>query len=604
MDTNYELNFSKEHLKTVIVGHVDHGKSTIIGRLLADTNSLPEGKLEGIKESCRKNSKPFEYAFLLDALENEQNQGITIDMARCFLQTEKRNYIIIDAPGHIEFLKNMLTGAAKADSALLVIDAKEGIQENSKRHGYMLSMLGVKQIAILVNKFDLVDYDKKIFDDIVTNYTEFLDNIGVTATNFIPVSGMAGDNIKDHSPNTSWYTGPTVLDQLELFHPVAETSEKAFRMPVQDIYKFTNDNDDRRIVAGTIESGTISVGDEVVFLPSGKESTIKNIEGFNTEPTSTISAPHASGFTLTTQIYIKSGELMCKKEEEVAEVGTRFRVNLFWLRHSPMVKGKKYKLKIGAAHVTAELVEILNVLDASELSSVKSKDAINRHDVGECIIETTKPIAFDFVNKIEGTARFVLVDDYDIAGGGIIISKDENSSILEERIAAREISWESGLVTSKEREVKNRHKGKSVVITGSSIEFNKTLAKKLERKLFDSHLNSYYLGVSSIASGLDIDIKNIADDDEEIRRFGELSRIMTDAGIIVISALNEVDDYELEKLKLLNSPNELLVVNVGTNNFSNYKVDVNLSEIVNIEQGIWDIMNALNKHKVIPEYCI
>ena len=185
----------REDMNIVIVGHVDHGKSTLIGRLLADTGTLPQGKLEQVKETCRRNSKPFEYAFLLDALKDERSQGITIDTARSFFKTDKRKYIIIDAPGHIEFLKNMITGASRAEAALLVIDAKEGIRENSRRHGYMLSMLGISQIVVLVNKMDLVDYDKKIYDDIVSEYSEFLNKINITPMMFIPISAMQGDNI-------------------------------------------------------------------------------------------------------------------------------------------------------------------------------------------------------------------------------------------------------------------------------------------------------------------------------------------------------------------------------------------------------------------------
>ncbi len=185
----------KEDMNIVIVGHVDHGKSTLMGRLLADTDSLPEGKLEQVKETCRRNSKPFEYAFLLDALKDEQSQGITIDTARCFFKTEKRDYIILDAPGHIEFLKNMITGASRAEAALLMIDAKEGVQENSRRHAYMLSMLGIKQIAVVINKMDLVDYDEAVYERVKEEYIEFLKQISITPKFVLPVSSFAGENI-------------------------------------------------------------------------------------------------------------------------------------------------------------------------------------------------------------------------------------------------------------------------------------------------------------------------------------------------------------------------------------------------------------------------
>ena len=270
---------NKENMNIVIVGHVDHGKSTIIGRLLADTNSLPIGKLEQVQEKCRRNSKPFEYAFLLDALKDEQAQGITIDSARCFFKTKKRNYIIIDAPGHIEFLKNMITGASRADAALLVIDANEGIKENSKRHGYMLSFLGINQITVIINKMDLMDYDEKVFNNIVSEYKDFLSKINLNVDCFVPVSGSLGDNIANTSYNMKWYKGMTILDLLDTFQVMLNANSKlSFRMPVQGVYKFTGFGDNRRIIAGTIDSGKISVGDEVVFYPSGKKSIVNSIE--------------------------------------------------------------------------------------------------------------------------------------------------------------------------------------------------------------------------------------------------------------------------------------------------------------------------------------
>ena len=355
-------------MNIVIVGHVDHGKSTVIGRLLADTGSLPLGKLESVRESCRRNSKPFEYAFLLDALKDEQAQGITIDMARCFFKTAARDYIIIDAPGHIEFLKNMITGASRAESALLVIDADEGIKENSKRHGKMVSMLGVKQVTVLANKMDLVGYREDVFEKLKADYSAFLSQINVTPVSFIPISAREGDNIASLSEKMPWYKGVTVLGQLDQFTSDRELQEKPFRFPVQDIYKFTRSNDDRRIVAGTVAAGSVQVGDEVLFLPSGKQSVIQSVESFNTLPKQSATAGEASGFTLATQIYVRPGELMVNPSEPLPEVGSSFRVNIFWLGRAPMIKQKEYKLKLGSARTTVKLAEICNTLDASDLS--------------------------------------------------------------------------------------------------------------------------------------------------------------------------------------------------------------------------------------------
>lgn len=225
---------SAERMHIVITGHVDHG-STVIGRLLADTGSLPDGKLALVRTTCERNAKPFEYAFLLDALKDEQAQGITIDAARVFFKTARRSYVIVDAPGHLEFLKNMVTGASRAEAALLVIDAREGIQENSRRHAFMLAMLGIRQIAVLVNKMDLVGYSRDVFQRLAAECHEFLGRIGVTPAWCIPVSGFLGDNLVARSATLPWYDGPTVLDALETFDNRPPLTSAPFRMPVQGI---------------------------------------------------------------------------------------------------------------------------------------------------------------------------------------------------------------------------------------------------------------------------------------------------------------------------------------------------------------------------------
>jgi len=252
-------------LKIVIVGHVDHGKSTLVGRLLHDTGSLPEGKFEQIQQSCKKRGMPFEWSFLMDALQAERDQGITIDTTQIGFKTAKRNYVIIDAPGHKEFLKNMISGAAQSEAALLVIDAKEGVKEQSKRHGYLLHLLGVRQIAVLVNKMDAMNYSEEIFASIEKEYHAYLSEVGVTPTFAIPVSAREGDNIVSPSVNMQWYKGPSVLEALDGFAYAPASNNLPLRLPVQDVYKF----DERRIIVGRIESGTLSVGDELLFSPGG-----------------------------------------------------------------------------------------------------------------------------------------------------------------------------------------------------------------------------------------------------------------------------------------------------------------------------------------------
>ncbi len=426
---------SREQMNIVVVGHVDHGKSTVVGRLFADTGSLPEGKLEAVRKECARTGKPFEYAFLLDALSDEQDQGITIDTARSFFKTERRDYIIIDAPGHIEFLKNMISGAARAEAAVLVIDAKEGVRENSRRHGYLLSMLGIRQIVVCVNKMDLVDRSEERFRAIEKEYREFLKGIGAAEPRqFIPVSAVNGENLAVKSTRMEWHLGPMLLECLDAFEKAPPKADRPLRLPVQAVYKFVSQGDDRRIVAGRIESGRVRVGDRVVFSPSNKVSTIKSIEAFNAPERTDIDAGWSTGFTLSEEIYVTRGEIM-SHEATAPLVSTRLRANLIWLGKRPLEKGRDYKLKIHTQALPVRLLEIRKVIDASAKDAgAQAKDHVGRHDVADVVLETRQPVAFDEIGQNEATGRFVLVDGYDIAGGGIVTAaeRDEKEDLRAE----------------------------------------------------------------------------------------------------------------------------------------------------------------------------
>lgn len=600
------MNERNEQISIVMAGHVDHGKSTVIGRLLADIGALPKGRLEQVQAQCRRNAKPFEYAFLLDALKDEQAQGITIDAARCFFHTDKRRYILIDAPGHIEFLKNMITGASRAEAALLTIDAKEGVRENSKRHGYMLSMLGLRQLAVIVNKMDLVDYRQEAFDRICAEFAAFLGRLGIVSVSFIPVSAMQGVNIASRSAKTPWYTGPTLLEQIDGFQHKAFPHALPFRLPVQDVYKFTEQGDDRRIVTGTIETGTIAVGDPVVFQPSGKTSRIASIEYFNGPVKQSAAAGEAPGFTLQTQVYIKPGEWMVKQGDPPLQVGTRLRVNLFWMGRAPMIREQVYKLKLGALRSPVKLVEVLAVLDATELGTVADKQQVDRHDVAEVILETPKPVAFDGISTIEQTGRLVIVDNNEIAGAGIILAGvAARESTLQEHIRAREIAWKSSAIATDERAAAYGHGAKFVVFTSVDAAVGETFARALERNLFALKFKAYYLGMENVTRGLDADLRPDGDlRDSPIRRLGELARILTDSGQIFITSVSDVDDYDLQTLELLNSPHEILTINIGENRFSGFSPSLNLDATADIAQGVSQVCDLLRQKHVILEYQI
>lgn len=590
-------------MNIVVVGHVDHGKSTVIGRLFADTGSLPQGKLEQVKASCERNARPFEYAFLLDALKDEQAQGITIDTARCFFKTEKRDYIIIDAPGHVEFLKNMVSGAARAEAALLVIDAHEGIMENSKRHGYLVSMLGIRQIVVLVNKMDLIGFDKTRYDAVIREYRVFLEKLGATPTAFVPICARDGDNIAGGSSHMPWYAGDTVLAIIDALKKKSEDRQKPFRMPVQDIYKFTGENDDRRIFAGTIETGSIAVGDGVVFLPSGKQSVIATIEGFNVQKQESACTGQATGFTIRDELYIKRGDLMCRENEPLPIVASRFHANVFWMGKRPLVKDKKYRLKIGAARQTVRLLEVVSCIDAADLGSIAGKQQMDRHDVAECIFETVKPIAFDTIDSIEATARFVIVDNYDIAGGGIIIKPaDENNSWLGDLVRQREHEWDKGDVSSADRAGHYGHKSKFIALTG--IPKGAVIARALERSLLASGFATYYLGIKNISIGVEAENTEVNDTAELYFKLGEIARILTDAGLIFIAAIGESDADDRKALRKLSEPHEVLIVSVGLDDADRVESDLHLNQRADIGQCVQMIVDRLKGESIIPDYVI
>lgn len=443
----------KEQMNIVIVGHVDHGKSTLVGRLLADTGSLPQGKLEAVRRMCALNSKPFEYAFLLDALADEQDQGITIDTARCFFHTERREYIIIDAPGHIEFLKNMISGAARAEAAVLLIDAHEGVRENSRRHGYVLRMLGIQQVVVAVNKMDLVGHSQAAFEAIEAEYRAFLSGIGAVSPRlFIPLSARNGDNVAQRSAQMPWYTGPTVLEALDNFAKAPARQDQPLRFPVQDVYKFTAGGDDRRIVAGRVEAGELKVGDQVLFSPSLKTSTIRSIEGFNVAARDQIGAGWSTGFTLTEELYLTRGEVMSHVQGHPVSA-SRFRANVIWLGREALVPGRLYKLKLHTAAVPVRVHKLLKVIDASALDGELDKDTVGRHDVADLILETTAPVAFDLSGQVEATGRFVIVDGYEIAGGGIITDVVHDEDTAERAIdRLKHVHWvQSGVGAARAR---------------------------------------------------------------------------------------------------------------------------------------------------------
>lgn len=482
----------REQMNIVIVGHVDHGKSTLVGRILADTESIDPNKIKQVREICERQGKRFEYAFLLDALEAERDQGITIDAARCFFRSERRDYIIIDAPGHIEFLKNMISGAARAEAAVLLIDADEGVQENSRRHGYMLSLLGIKQVVVAVNKMDLVDYDRSVFDGIVDEYTAFLGEIGIEPAAFIPISALAGDNITSPSNRMPWFDGPATLTAIDRFEKAPPPEDRPLRLPVQDVYKFNRQGDTRRIIAGRVTSGAFSVGDTVLFVPSNKRTRVASIEGFNLPEQHTAVAGQSTGLTTTEQIYVGRGEVMCHPDS-APQISNRVRANVFWLGRRPLRMGRSYKLKMATYSGLCEVEHIVEVIDASALSGAGHVDRVERHEVAEVVLKLRKPMACDLSHTLADTSRFVLVDAYDMAGGGIV------RSVLDADDSHGDSQWTqfSGTTTRPLREAKNGHRAALVIIHDDHQNNGQALAAAFEESLWAGGRAVFHLDLSA-----------------------------------------------------------------------------------------------------------
>ena len=544
----------RETLNLVVAGHVDHGKSTILGRLLAETGAVPEAKIAAVREKCRRNAKPFEYAFLLDAPKDEQAQGITIDAARVFFRTGHRDYLIFDAPGHIEFLKNMITGASWAGAAFLVIDAQEGVRENSRRHGYLLSFLGVSQIVVLVNKMDLADYSQAEFEHIRTEYTSYLNQLNIQPLGFIPVSGAQGDNITEISSRMPWYLGPTVLSQIEKFEVLQQAGDLPLRLPVQDIYKFTSNGDQRRIIAGRIEAGRLSVGDELVFYPSGKRSAVKTIEGFNQgRRIRRQAAGWSTGFTLRDELYIKRGEIAAQVNEQPPAVSSRFRARLFWLGKHSLSEDKKYIFKLGTAKYPMRIDAIERVFDASTLKNKRLK-AIRRHDFAECVIQLDALAAFDLHTQIRETSRFVIVDDYEIRGGGVIIEAlDDNTRFMYDDVVKRDQKWEVIDISEEMRADTYHQMACMVLITGSPRDdHRKMIAKHLTEKLFRQGRFVYFIGMANLLYGMDADIRDLGREvrPEHMRRLAEVANMMMHAGLITVVSAREISESDLRILRL------------------------------------------------------
>ncbi len=535
------LPATQQPLHMVIVGHVDHGKSSLIGRLLYDTDSLPEGKFEELKAVSAKRGMPIEWSFVLDAFQAERDQAITIDTTRIWFRTFKRDVVIIDAPGHHEFIKNMISGAANAEAAVLVVDAGEGVQEQTKRHGYLLYLLGIRQVTVAVNKMDLVDYDRQRFATVSNEVTEYLGKLGIEPNFIVPISAREGDNIAKPSAKMPWYDGPTVLESLDRLQSASAPVDQPLRFPVQDVYKF----DDRRIIAGRIETGVLRVGDTLVFSPSNKTARVRSIEAWNVDPKPvSASAGQSIGITLDQQVFVERGEIG-SHEFNPPNLSNVFRTTLFWLGRKPLSVGDSYRVKLATreARVTVEAIDA--VVDTNSLAKGQA-ESLERNGVGTVVLRSREILALDEYARSARTGRCVLVDGYDTVGGGVISMEGYPDQRNVMTVKSTNIHSVEHSVETNSRVRVNGHTGGVLWFTGLSGAGKSTLAMEVEQRLFKRGLQVYVLDGDNVRRGLN---KNLGfspeDRAENIRRIGEVAALFADAGMVCITAF--ISPYQADR---------------------------------------------------------
>lgn len=511
-------------LKIVIGGHVDHGKSTLIGRLLHDTGSLPPGKAEELEAISRKRGMPLEWSFVLDALQTERDQAITIDTTRVWFKWNDRRYAIIDAPGHREFVRNMLSGASEADAAVLVVDVVEGVSEQTKRHAQLLQMLGIRQLTAVLNKMDAAGYDVERFEDVARETKRMLAALDLHPHSLIPISARNGENLRNRSEHMPWYAGPTLLEALEQFNPVSAIVDAPLRLRVQDVYR----NDGTRIAAGRVESGSIAVGDTVLLSPMNSTATVRSIERWSAPDRTIATAGESIGVTFHEPVFVNRGDVISHVQQPPL-LDYAFRTTCFWLDEQPPQAGEQVTVQFGPTTARAVISAIEGVVDSSTLQPLGT-DEIPRYALVQLRMRSSALVPLDEHASMPASSRLVVMRGRDVAAGGIV------SGVVTGNVPEN-IYRADHLVSRDERERRSGHRGAVIWLTGLSGAGKSTLAMALERRLFAQGASVYVLDGDNVRAGLNSDLGfSAADRAENIRRIGEVAALFADAGTIVITA--------------------------------------------------------------------
>ncbi|MEL6360867.1 MAG: sulfate adenylyltransferase subunit CysN [Pseudomonadota bacterium] len=515
----------KSMLRFITCGSVDDGKSTLIGRLLYDSKLLYEDQIASLESDSKKvgtQGEKIDFALLVDGLAAEREQGITIDVAYRFFSTERRKFIVADTPGHEQYTRNMATGASTADVAIILIDARQGVLTQTRRHSYICSLLGIKNIVVAVNKMDLVDYSEDVFSKIEAEYRGFVENLGFESIVCIPVSALEGDNITTKSAHTRWHSGPALLPYLETIEVASDLSDAPFRMPVQWVNR---PNLDFRGFSGVISSGTVRPGEEIVVVPSGKRSKVASIVTMD-GPLPIAGPGKAVTITLEDEIDISRGDVICAGQAP-AEQTDQFAAHMIWMHDEAMIPGRQYLIKTANRIVPASVTELKHKVNVNTLDHQSGK-TLELNEVGFCNFSTSQPIAFDPYAENRSTGSFIVIDrrTNNTVGAGMI-----DFSLRR----AQNVHWQDLDVDKAVRSSQKNQRPCVLWFTGLSGSGKSTVANLVEKRLADLGRHTYTLDGDNVRHGLNKDLGfTDADRVENIRRVGETSRLMVDAGLIVL----------------------------------------------------------------------
>jgi bifunctional enzyme CysN/CysC len=542
-------------LRFLTCGSVDDGKSTLIGRLLYDSKLILDDQLASLqRDSVRHGTtgEDLDLALLVDGLEAERQQGITIDVAYRFFTTDRRSFIVADTPGHEQYTRNMATGASNADLAVILIDARKGVLTQSKRHSYICSLLGVRHVVLAVNKIDLVDYDQKVFDQIVADYNAFAKTLGFASIVPVPISARHGDNVTVRSEHTPWYKGPTLLEHLETVDVESDATQKPFRFPVQWVNR---PNLDFRGFSGTVASGTIKPGDRVTVAASGRETSIARIVTYDGD-LAEARAGDAVTLTLADEVDIARGDLLVPPTAR-PEVADQFAANVIWMGDEPLLPGRPYLMRIGTRYVPVKVTSLKHKVDVNTLEHLAGK-TLALNEIGECNLSASSPIAFDAYTENRETGAFILIDRYTNATVG--------AGMIEFGLRrAANIHRQALLVTRADHERLNGHKPAALWFTGLSGSGKSTIANLVERQLHDRGVRTFLLDGDNVRHGLNRDLGfSDADRVENIRRVGEVAKLFVEAGMVVLCSFISPFRAERRMVRELFTDGEFLEVFVDT----------------------------------------